>query len=146
MKIKKAGLFDVFKLNKIIVDDRRMFDSQLFDKGKKPNYTTWFGLKKYVFFLLFLLSPRRHLFFVTEGKKVIGAATLINNNFIEGFFINKEYRGKGIGKMLMNYLFSFVRKKSKNIVVQVEIINKKAIEFYKNCGFKQKSYILEKRF
>lgn len=145
MKIKKAGIFDFPKINKIIVDDRSLFDNPIFTKGVPPDYSTWLGLKPIIKYLTAIVHPRKDLLFAMEGEEVVGVAVVNNINLIDGFFINKEYRGKGFGKLLMDYVCSFLKNKSDTAEVGVQTINKGAIKFYENCGFKIKEHILSKK-
>ena len=144
MKVIEAGVFDIQKINHIIVDDRSMFDSPIFARGAEPAYSTWSGFKPLAKFLITVLHPRKRLFFALEEKNVIGVAVINNRNFIDGFFINKEYRGKGLGAKLMDHVCSKVIKGSGSIHVGVQSINESAIRFYKKYGFEIKEYVLKK--
>lgn len=144
MKIKEAGVFDLRKINRIIVDDRTVFDNPIFVRGIAPKYSTWLGIKPIVKYLIAVIHPRKRLFFAVENDDVVGVLVISNRNFIDGFFINSEYRRKGFGKMLMNHVCSLVKKKSGTIHVGVQSVNEDAMRFYKNCGFKVNEYILNK--
>jgi len=145
MKIKEAGVFDLKKINKIIVDDRKMFDSPIFVKGVSPAYSIWFGIKPVIKFLVAVLHPRRRVFFAVEGESVAGVAVISKRDFIDGFFINTEYRMKGVGSMLMNHVCSIVKNGSGTIRVGVQSVNENAINFYKKHGFKINEHIMNKK-
>lgn len=54
--------------------------------------------------------------------------------------IKKEYQGKGLSKLLMNFLFDFLREKNvRTIFLEVNKINNKAISLYNKFGFCQYS-------
>jgi GNAT superfamily N-acetyltransferase len=145
MEIKEAGVFDVFKINKIKVDDRSMFDNPIFSKGAAPGYSTWSGIKPLVKFFSSVFHPRKRLFFATEGENVIGVAAISNRSFIDGFFINRGYRGKGFGQKLMDHVCSKICRTSPTIHVGVQSANRKAIDFYEGNGFKINEYIMNKK-
>lgn len=145
MEIKEAGVLDVMKIRKIIVDNRAMFDSPIFVKGAAPSYSTWSGIKPLLKYLISVLHPRKRLFFAVDGRSVVGVAVISNRSFIDGFFINKKYRGKGFGKTLMNHVCSIVGNETGSIHVGVQTANKNAIEFYKKHGFKVNEYIMNKQ-
>ena len=145
MEIKEAGLFDLRKINRIIVDDRVMFDNPIFAKGVAPGYSTWSGIKPIVKFFISVLHPRKRLFFAMDGGNVAGVAVINNRNFIDGFFINTEYRRKGLGALLMDHVCSSVKKDSGTIHVGVQSVNENATGFYKKYGFEINEYIMNKK-
>jgi len=148
---RKANFFDFFSLEKIVVDDRKTFDNPLFIKGEKPVYATWFGLKPHFKLLIHLVHPSKQIIFIEINSVIVGVS-VISENLIEGFFINKEFRAKGLGKKLMDYSVEFI-KKEKNfrvVIVGVQSTNILAKKFYEKIGFvkkeiKGKEIILEKK-
>lgn len=74
-----------------------------------------------------------------QESKVIGFVG-INQEFIEGIFVDRNYRSKGIGKKLINYC----KKNYNTLSLNVYCKNKKAIEFYKREGFEICEKKLEK--
>ena len=48
----------------------------------------------------------------------------------------KNYRGKGIGKLLINKVLDLAKEKKLNVKIDTLSNNKKTIEFYKKLGFK----------
>ena len=64
---------------------------------------------------------------------------------IENLVVLPRYRGKGIGKALLEKAIEFLKDKVEKIRVETPIQNKKAVEFYFKNGFKHttKAYIIE---
>lgn len=74
-----------------------------------------------------------------QESKVVGFVG-INQEFIEGIFVDRNYRSKGIGKKLIDYC----KKNYNTLSLNVYCKNKKAIEFYKREGFEICEKKLEK--
>ena len=55
----------------------------------------------------------------------------LNNDFIEGLFVDSKYRSKGIGKQLLDY----VKLNHHILKLNVYVKNMRAIAFYKRNGF-----------
>lgn len=74
--------------------------------------------------------------------------TLLHNGhsgIIDELVVTKNYRGKGVGKQLINAVI----EKCKHlgcceVEVSTEFTNTTARDFYKNCGFEEKGVIFEK--
>jgi ribosomal protein S18 acetylase RimI-like enzyme len=145
MEIREAGLRDVFKIDEIRVDDRRKFDNPLFLKGAPPPYPTWRGWKRFFKFLSLWINPRSRLFFLLEKGKVAGVAVIVRGNYIDGFYINPEYRRQGMGKKLMEHVLAYIAEGDQEAEVRVEDRNREALEFYRSCSFQEKARILSKR-
>lgn len=62
---------------------------------------------------------------------------------IRSFHIKKEYQGKGIGTVAINFAIDELKKSYNTICVWVKKRNSKAIRFYENNGFKKTIYGLE---
>ncbi|QLG45866.1 GNAT family N-acetyltransferase [Costertonia aggregata] len=67
---------------------------------------------------------------IRENKKIVGFIGVADQN-LEMLFIHPEYRGKGIGKTLLDYAIN----KLKVTKVDVNEQNEQAVGFYKYCGF-----------
>ena len=83
-----------------------------------------------------------------EGEKIIGYGMIAKSFstefggeciWIEDIFIEKNFRGKGFGTRFLN----FVREKypDKNLGLEVESDNVKAVAAYKKFGFKELPYL-----
>ncbi len=69
-----------------------------------------------------------------NNEELCGFISMINET-IGGLFIKPCYQGKGIGRALIDY----VSKDFESLSVEVFKKNKGAIEFYRKCGFLEKS-------
>jgi threonyl-tRNA synthetase len=67
------------------------------------------------------------------NNKVVGYIG-VKNNEIKTFYIDSDYRVKGIGTKLMQSVLA--KKEYENYIVEVTSYNQKAISFYEKCGFK----------
>lgn len=144
MEIKKAGIIDYGKTGDIVVDNRELFDNPVFLEGAPPEYSGWMGLKPFLKYLSILAHPRKHIFFAMEGGKTAGAA-VVEGSMITGLFVNKAFRGRGVGKSLIDHVCSFMRDRSKTVEVGAQVVNKEAIKFYEKNGFRLKEKIFSKK-
>ena len=69
-----------------------------------------------------------------ENEKIKGFISLLDNGFIGALFVKKEYRRKGIGRKLIN----FVKDKYDKLELNVYEKNIDAILFYASLGFVNK--------
>ena len=75
-----------------------------------------------------------------EDKRAgyVGSWLTIPNAEILNLFVSEPYRGKGIGKALMNQVITTCQdEKIENITLEVRISNKYAIRMYQELGFQQ---------
>ena len=64
--------------------------------------------------------------------------------FIDVMAVDEEYRGKGIGHKLFDFVREIAKEKRfDGIELQVNAKNKAAYEMYKSCGFTEKSINME---
>jgi len=80
-------------------------------------------------------------FLVFESSKAIGAARVrfvARKTKIERMAVLEKYRGKGIGKKLLKFIISYVKKDANNLVLGAQC---HAIGFYKKLGFKEKGKV-----
>ena len=81
-----------------------------------------------------------YIFIHKENNKIKGLISfrILSNNKIRIDFICSIILRKGIGKKLMKKLADFsIRKKIKLIITAESSKDKRARNFYKNCGFKK---------
>lgn len=76
--------------------------------------------------------PMAETFVYYEDRKIKGFISIIDKEFIGALFVDVQNQGLGIGGKLLDY----VKAKYKNINLAVYKMNEKAVEFYKNNGFK----------
>lgn len=79
-----------------------------------------------------------------DSSDIIGVCELIrswkdkNTAFIYSFYIDKEYRKKGIGRMLLGKVIDILKNDDfKEIELTVDPGNKAASQLYKDFGFKK---------
>lgn len=94
------------------------------------NFSQFFNLPKGVFILSKI------------EKKIIGCAGIISVNNILGlikrFYIDSEYRGKGVAQKQFKVLLDRAKGKGlKTLVLETEKYNKRAHKFYIKSGFQQ---------
>lgn len=85
------------------------------------------------------ILPKAEILVYTINENIIGFIGL-NDNYIEGIFIKKDFQGKGIGTELLKYLM----KEKEELSLRVYEKNSKAIKFYTNNSFKIKTKELDK--
>ncbi|MBE6052632.1 MAG: GNAT family N-acetyltransferase [Clostridium sartagoforme] len=82
-------------------------------------------------------------YLICNDSKVIGKIKVskeLDSAFISGFGIIPEYRSMGYGKSaLKETLNNLMIDKIYDIELDVAIKNKKALNLYKNCGFKERA-------
>lgn len=60
-----------------------------------------------------------------------------NSFFINALFIDKSFRRKGLGKMLMQFMME--KRPGQTMLLHVSMANTEALSFYKSMGFKPAS-------
>lgn len=80
----------------------------------------------------------------TLSESVPTSRTIKKRIVLNNMFVLKEYRNRGIGGKLMKEFIAWAKKeKADNIRVTAFAGNKKAIEFYRQCGFYDYNHTLE---
>jgi ribosomal protein S18 acetylase RimI-like enzyme len=97
-----------------------------------------------------LSNPASKFYFLYADNKLTGylkineaPAQTDKNNFdsieIERIYVRKEFKGKGLGKNLMNHAIQLAKEMKKNFIwLGVWEKNLNAIAFYKKMGFREK--------
>lgn len=77
------------------------------------------------------IFPKSEIYILEEDNTIKGFIGL-NNGYIEGLFVKKEYRNKGIGTKLIS------KAKNQYDILRLDVYekNKKALDFYLLQGFK----------
>ncbi|BCZ47280.1 acetyltransferase [Clostridium gelidum] len=78
------------------------------------------------------MLPLADIYIFEENNVIKGFIGVIEENYIAGLFVKKEYQGKGIGQKLIDYC------KSKYLLLKLDVFikNKNAVNFYYKNGFK----------
>lgn len=83
-----------------------------------------------------LIEKQDNIFMLVDKDKIIGSVTLLNNE-IDDLIVNKDYQNKGYGKKLLNFgINHYISQGSKDVYLRVANWNSKAINIYKNAGFR----------
>jgi ribosomal protein S18 acetylase RimI-like enzyme len=103
-------------------------------------------LSKKVTDKIFVAEDESHAFLgylcVGEGSNMM---TGLKHGYIYDIFVKKEFRGKGIGKILLEKAESHCREKSySRILLMVHVNNANAIGLYNKMGFKAEQMYMEK--
>lgn len=77
------------------------------------------------------LLPNSEIYVYIENDKIEGFIG-INEDYIEGIFVNSNYQNKGIGTALLNK----AKEEKEELTLNVYEKNRKAIKFYEKNGFK----------
>ena len=65
--------------------------------------------------------------------------------YIEDMFIREDYRGHGIGKILLEKTSEWVRSKDiDRLQLDVHLKNPRGFNFWKECGFQEECYLMYK--
>lgn len=76
------------------------------------------------------ILPQAEIYIYEENNNIMGFVGLVEN-YIAGIFIEKNFRGKGVGKKLLDYIKSI----KNNLTLNVYEKNIGAVKFYKREGF-----------
>jgi ribosomal protein S18 acetylase RimI-like enzyme len=95
---------------------------------------------------IFVAEDESHAFlgylWVGEGSNMM---TGKKHGYIYDIFVKKEFRGKGIGKILLEKAQSYCREKGySRILLMVSVNNANAIELYNKSGFKTEQMYMGK--
>jgi len=144
MKIRKATLEDK---KEICVLVRQLEDYVKLARGPSER-----NLRKTLAKLI--NSPNYFVLVAEDDDKIIGLLTMwvrptlfhgAGSALIDELIVDKSYRGVGAGKELVKRAFAEAKSRSCiEIEVSTEKDNRKAIEFYKKCGFIEEHILLEK--
>lgn len=71
------------------------------------------------------------VYVAVEKDRIIGFVGLGENGYIEGIFVEKTMRSKGVGKQLLD----FIKAKYDRLSLSVYCANTRAVSFYQREGF-----------
>jgi N-acetylglutamate synthase-like GNAT family acetyltransferase len=87
-----------------------------------------------------------HAMAVSTENKMVGVCRLQFNSNLEAqiryMAVSEDYRGRGVGKLLLNYLEQKAKQKGAEMVILHS--RESAVAFYKKCGYQMegKSYLM----
>ncbi len=157
--IKKAGKKDL--LNLVNLWNKGLFkyhqkiankNDKSYDQPKKNNWTIWkkFAEKnlrsRKVLFLIVYDDKKPIAYCLSVIKKGIPVYKIKEYGLISDLYVEKNYRGKGLGKKLINKSKKFFKKnKLKFMELGVRHNNKSATKVYQKYGFKEYSKLMRMR-
>lgn len=83
--------------------------------------------------------PQAEIYIYEENNNIMGFVGLVEN-YIAGIFVDKNFRGKKIGKKLLDYVKSI----KNNLTLNVYEKNIGAVKFYKREGFTVEKFGIDK--
>lgn len=88
----------------------------------------------------------KEIIIIKESNKIIGWLRFgyfwDEHPFMNMLKINEEYRGKGLGKRLVDFWEKEMNKKGYNLVLTSTLANEQAQHFYRKLGYKDTGCIL----
>jgi len=149
-KIRKATLRDFKKVQEL--NDKLFIHDYEFDPELLVN--TPFTKRNEAYYKKVITNDKYLCLVAVADKKIVGyligtglkkwPSRPIKTGEIENMLVLKKYRGEKIGKSLVGKFIKWCKKREmKSIVVWAYTKNKKAVGFYKKCGFRPLSTKLE---
>lgn len=136
MKIRKATKKDAIKICNIKKETFRKINSKDYPKEVVEEYVNRQSPSK------ILQNMKKGNYFVLINKnRLLGSIQLYDKNVIGSLYIKCSEIGKGYGRLLMDFIEDYARKKGIKKLVLYPTITAKG--FYKKLGYKQ-SYKLYK--
>ena len=81
----------------------------------------------------------REVYIVKENNILVGFAIIqmvgTFKGYIQSILVVDEYKGKGIGSMMLEYCESRIFNESKNVFMCVSSFNQRAYKLYKKLGY-----------
>ena len=88
----------------------------------------------------FYTLPKANLLLLKDNKKIIGTIAVVykkNTAVLQRFYISKQYRDKGLGRLLYKEMEkAIIDRACKKIILNTTIRNKEAVMFFNKEGFK----------
>ena len=107
------------------------------EEGVKEGFVQQKHISKFEHFK-FMLKYGKFYYICLEADSPVGFVGQINGDIRVA--VEPGHQGKGIGKFMINELM----KKHPQSYAKVKLTNQESLGLFKNCGFKEKYYILEK--
>ena len=152
MRIRKATIKDFEKLKDIKLESKK--DEMKYSDSLKPLSKT---MDIYFEYFKAELRKKNSSVIIAEDKKPVGIiiATYFKplriskfgrKGYVSNLYVQKSHRNQGIGKNLLSASLKWLKhNKVKYISLEIHLKNKKALEFYRNLGFKDYTLKLAKK-
>ena len=86
-------------------------------------------------------GPCKETYVIENGKEMMGFVILqvcgTFNGYIQTICIHEKYRGRGLGKKMLQYCEERIYRTSPNVFICVSAFNQEAIRLYISLGFTQ---------
>ena len=135
IEIRAATPEDLEPISRIIPDQDELF--LVYPKGRYP-----FTVSQ----VQQLYNERFEFTVVYDGDKLVGFANLYDRlqdqyAFIGNVFVHPDYRGQGLGKLVLQYMIKAAFEKYRFAEVRLSVFagNKVAIKLYEQHGFRKYS-------
>lgn len=147
--IRKAIIKDLEEIKKL--NQELFYDSEKFEKTLNLNWPS----KNKNYFKKAIIDKDKSAFVAVSDKKIIGYLicviqkvesyrTLSSIAELENMLVEEEFRGQGIGSMLVKEFIKWAKSKGiSKIKVLTYAENSEAIKFYQKNGFESYSLTLE---
>jgi len=131
MKIRKATKKDLKEIGKLMLEE-----------FSKPPFSEKSSIKSVLKSLNFFFKIGA--IYLAEIKKEIAGAIVFKKEIfwegevylIEDLAVKENFKGKGVGKKLMDFIESKAKKNKIKSIYFLTSKKSKAVEFYKNLGYK----------
>tara|TARA_B100002003_G_scaffold206931_1_gene200965 strand:+ start:215 stop:676 length:462 start_codon:yes stop_codon:yes gene_type:complete len=152
MKIREATIKDFEKLKAIKLESKK--DEMEYSDSLKPLGKT---IEIYFEYFKEELKKENSVVFIAEDKRPVGIiiatyfkplriSRFARKGYVSNLYILKSHRKKGIGKKLLDISLKWLKENNvKYISLEIHLENKKALEFYRNLGFKDYTLKLAKK-
>lgn len=138
MKIRKAKIEDLNEIVRLLSDDIL--------GSKRENYNIPLPTEYLVAFKRIDEDENQLLIVAEEESKIIGNLQLSFIQYltykggiraqIEGVRVSNKYRGKGVGRKMIEYAISEAKERKAHLIqLTTDKKRPKALEFYKSIGF-----------
>lgn len=130
MKIRKATKKDAKRINDLKKETFKKINSKDYPKKVVDDYIKKQSTKKIISNMN--MGP---YFVLVENNRILGSVHLYNKNTIGGLYVKYNKIGRGYGKMLMEFIENFAKKKGIKKVILYP--TKTAKNFYKKLGYRE---------
>lgn len=130
IKIEKAESNDFKNIHDLINEFSDFQNSK-----EKVSVTVGMMIEQQDYFNCYIARDRDNQIIGYTNYSIVYYSWVGKSIYLDDLYVKPSFRGKGIGKLLMNKVFDIAKKEKCNRVRwQVSKWNTSAIEFYKNIG------------